>query len=376
MLDHSYKMSGPVPTFKLEGTNNEHIKVEDVLPESPTALSDTYMDDGDLDDPALNFDNISQQVWMSRLPKYLWETLAKIGDPKAIDQALANIPDDQEIDLGIIRVEGDTERPERVSLRLNNISYFENIEKEYILKPQTGTARRGKRPGEVFVFSEKNKDGYKQRANVWDNLDEDGNPTMRSQLFQEVLRDEKKKENKGKYRPRARRPIPKIAAIAGTVTQEYDTVPVDNPEHRRLDQQRTADTLKEKEVDRTAITTVDSRLMYNHILTAAERQNINKVSSLKTSKLRMLTSNSKHKPRDNWPRTAVQLVWRNQYLWICCSNNSVNTNTGVCEICAIHLRNRSSGSRKIWRKLLLCIEQEISMENGNYETTSSLMHRY
>lgn len=351
MLVHSHKMSGPVPTFKLEGTDNAHIKVEDVLPESPTALSDTYMDDGDLDDPALNFDSVNQQIWMSRLPKYLWETLAKIGDPKAIDQALANIPDDQEIDLGIIRIEGDTERPDRVSLKLNNIPYFENIEKEYLLKTQTGTARRGKRPGQVFMFSEKNKDGYKQRANVWDNLDEDGNPTMRSQLFQEVLRDEKKKENKGKYKPRARRPIPKIAALEGTVTQEFDTVPVENAEHKRLDQRRTEDILKEKEVDRTAITTVDSRIMYGSILTAAERQNINKVGILSTDTCQMLTMTSKHRLRDNWRRTAVQLVLRNRYFSKCYSNNSVNTSIGVCEIYAIHLHNQSNGSRRFWRKL-------------------------
>jgi hypothetical protein len=350
VLVHSYKMSGPVPTFKLEGTNNEHIKVEDVLPESPTALSDAYMDDGDLDDPALGFDNINQQLWMSRLPKYLWETLAKMGDPKAIDQALASIPDDQEIDLGIIRVEGDTEKPERVSLRLNNIPYFENIEKEYILKAQTGTAHRGKQPGRLFMFSEKNKDGYKQRANVWDNLDEDGNPTMRSQLFQEVLRDERKKENKGKYKARPRRPIPKIAAIAGTITQEYDTVPVDNPEHRRLEQQRTADTLKEKEVDHTAITTVDSRIMFGSILTAAERQNINKVRFSNARTLRMLTMSSKHKPKGNWQRTAVQPVSKNRYFSICCSNNFANTNIGACGIYAIHLHSQSNGLRKCWKR--------------------------
>lgn len=336
-------MSGPVPTFKLEGTDNAHIKVEDVMPESPTALSDAYMDDADLDDPALNFDNVNQQLWMSRLPKYLWETLAKIGDPKALDQALANIPDDQEIDLGTIRIEGDLEKPERVSLKLGDMPYFQNIEKEYILKTQTGTARRGKQPGQVFMFSERNKDGYKQRANVWDNLDEDGNPTMRSQLFNEVLKDERKKENKGKYRPRVRRPIPKVTTLAGTVTHEFDTVPVENPEHKRLEQQRTAALLRPKEVEETGIATVDSRIMFGSILTAAERQSINKVRLLEASALRKLTLRSKHKRRDNWRRIAVLHVSRSPYSLTCYSSNSVSTNIGVCETCVTCSHSQSNG---------------------------------
>lgn len=328
-------MSGPVPTFKLEGTDNAHIKVEDVLPPSPSGLSDTYMDDGDLDDPALNFDGMNQQVWMSKLPKYLWETLAKLGDPKTLDEALSSIPDNQEIDLGTIRVEGDMERPERVSLKLNDLSYFKDVEKEYILKTQTGTARRGRKAGDVFMFSEKNKDGFKQRSNVWDNLDEDGNSTMRSQLFQEVLRDEKKKENKGKYRPRTKRPIPKITALAGTVTQEFETVPVQNQEHKRLEQQRTAELLKPKEVEETEIGTVDSRILFGSILTAAERQNINKVRFPNIEYRLSLTMHSKHKPRDNWPRIVALLVSKNQSFSKCYSNNSVNTNTGDYEICVM-----------------------------------------
>lgn len=342
-------MSGPVPTFKVEGTD-AHVKVEEVLPDSPTALSDTYMDDGEFDDPALNFDNVSQQVWMSRLPKHLWETLAKIGDPKALDQALANIPDDQEIELGTIRIEGDLEKPERVSLKLSDIPYFQKTEKEYILKPYTGPARRGKQPGQVFMFSEKNKDGFKQRANVWDNLDEDGNPTMRSQLFQEVLKEEKKKENKGKYRPRPRRPIPKITTLAGTVMHEFDTLPVENAEHKQLDKQRVEELLKPKEVEETGIADVDSRIMYGSILTAAERQSINRVSLSCTKRLYMLTLHSKHKPKDSWPKTAAQHVSRNLYFSICYSSNSVSTNIGVYEICVTYLHNLNNGSKKCWKR--------------------------
>lgn len=366
-------MSGPVPTFKLESADNTNIKLEDAMPESPTALSDAYMDDGDIDDPALSFDGVNQQLWMSKLPKYLWETLAKIGDPKFIDEALANIPDNQEIDLGTIRIEGDFDKPDRVSLKLNDVSFFKNIEKEYILKMQTGNARRGKQPGQVFMFSEKNKDGYKQRANVWDNLDEDGNPTMRSQLFMEVIRDEKKRENKGKYRPRARRPIPKVTALMGTVTNEFETVPVENQEHKKLELQRTSELLKPKEVEETEIATLDSRLLYGSILSTAERQSINRVSSQLYCILRELTAYSKRKLRGKWLKTAARLVSRNPCSLTCCLNNFVGTNTGVYEIYAMFFLSQNNGSKKYWRKSQSCIELETSMENGNSEMILSLM---
>ena len=40
------------------------------------------------------------------------------------------------------------------------------------------------------------------------------------------MRDEKKKENKGKFVPFARKPIPKITKMEGTVVKEFEVVPV------------------------------------------------------------------------------------------------------------------------------------------------------
>lgn len=58
---------------------------------------DLYEDAGDLDFSAAN-----QHVWMSRLPRQLWENWAHIDD------------DDEEIEIGTIRIEGDPSDLKRV----------------------------------------------------------------------------------------------------------------------------------------------------------------------------------------------------------------------------------------------------------------------
>lgn len=267
----SYKMANAqVPQIKVDsGTMDDHIKMEDVDSASPSAASDTYMDDADLDDPELDFKQAYQNIWLSKLPKHLWETLAKIDD-------------NDEIEIGTIRVEGSLDRPERVSLRLNEIaSLFKATEKEYILRTPDITAQRNQRPGRVMMFSEKNRPGYKQRSNVWDVVDDDGNPGQgRSQLYEQFQKDEKRKENKGKpwqYRPR--KPIPKITALAGTISQEFEALPVDNAEHKRFEEQRTQNLFRPKDRDAIKIGKVEAKTQYASIISHNERQAITAVSA-------------------------------------------------------------------------------------------------
>lgn len=258
---------------------------------------------------------------VSRVPEYLWEALAKAND-------------DDEIEIGTIRVEGSFDNPERVSLMLNNSEIFLDVEKEFILK-KPPTAQKPKQPGSVLMFSEKNKPGYKQRANVWDQIDEDGNPGQgRSQLYEQALRDEKKKENKGKFIPYVRRPIPKITAIAGTVHQEFEAVPVKNEEFNRLDSTRTRMMLMKKEQDNIEIkTNVNPLSQIASVLSAAERQDINKVRPHQALILfRLTTISSKHREGNKKRRRTVLLVLTRPYWWVNFSSCSANTNTGVCAI--------------------------------------------
>lgn len=98
-------MGAPNPGFKVEQNGaptfgeGARIKVE---PPSNAASpadhsdEDIYEDAGDLD-----FSHAVQGLYLSRIPKYLWDSWSKLGD-------------DEEIEIGTIRVEGNLDDVRRV----------------------------------------------------------------------------------------------------------------------------------------------------------------------------------------------------------------------------------------------------------------------
>jgi len=353
-------MSAPIPSVKLEG-DDMNVKMEDVS--SPSAVSDTYMDDAD-DDPELNFDEVNRLLWTSKLPKYLWEVLAKASD-------------DDEIELGTIRVEGSFDNPDRISLMLNDAPIFTDLEKEYVLR-KPGLQQKKRRPGQVLMFSEKNKPGYKQRANVWDQLDEDGNMGQgRSQLYEQALRDEKRKENKGKFTPYARnKPIPKITALAGTVHHESETVPVENAEHKRLESERTKALLSEKKKDEIQIKDqTDVKTQYASVITRDERSRITQVSFLVYMISPRLTCCSKRTSENRLPRTTEQLEPTSRRCSTIYSRPLHCTDFGDCVTSASGSISLSNGSRRTLKRLLLCIGMAILMESGSCENNTRTLTR-
>ena len=78
---------------------------------SPGSISDEdiYEDAGDLD-----FSNAALNVWLSRIPRPLWENWS-------------NIDDDEEIELGKIRIEGDPKDPKRVRNGVPHICWPFNL---------------------------------------------------------------------------------------------------------------------------------------------------------------------------------------------------------------------------------------------------------
>ena len=87
-----------IPKVKLEPVPDENIKREPLDTPSPFADEDEdmYEDAGDLD-----FSQAQQQLWLSHIPRTLWEKLSKLQD-------------DDEIEIGKIRVEGTESNPSRV----------------------------------------------------------------------------------------------------------------------------------------------------------------------------------------------------------------------------------------------------------------------
>lgn len=260
-------MSNYAPTMKFENASNAHIKVEAPDAASPAA-SDAYMDDADVEDPDLDFKDASLPLWITKLPRHLWESLATVDD-------------DQEIEIGTIRVEGSLDQPQRISLMLNTTqSFLKDTESEFLLEAPTRHSRRIKYPGSVFMFSEKNMPGYKPRGNVWDEA-ENSDDQGRSLLYEDSIRAEKRKENRGKFVPQKRKTIPKITALAGCAVGEYDLRPARNAEHRRRDEQRTRRQLLGAKDSGLAISRHDPKTQHATLLSASERANITKQAQLR-----------------------------------------------------------------------------------------------
>lgn len=82
--------------IKAESPANPEIKQEPDTKDTVMSDDDIYEDTGDLD-----FTNAAQNVWLTRIPRTLWERWSKLDD-------------DEEIQIGTVRVEGDPTDIKRV----------------------------------------------------------------------------------------------------------------------------------------------------------------------------------------------------------------------------------------------------------------------
>lgn len=347
-------MATAPPTIKIEGPVN--VKMEDA--DSPGSLaSEQFMDDVE-DDPELNTVEAQKALWMARFPPWLWT-------------ALEHANDDEEIDLGTIRVEGALDNPERVSLLLNSAPFSRDIEKEYVLKMPSGPAelRKIKREGASLMFSEKNKPGYKQKEMYWD---EEG--PGRSVLYDQMLREQKKKDRKDEgaeeYREYVPKPIPKITALAGTFLQEFECEPVNNEEHRRLAALRQQN-IREKEPEQTQIVDRFENKLGSSI-TNAQKKNIQRVSTLEMLIRMILTSFRTHKLsawrlRRTVPPDQIQIRSERPF-----SMPSAGISIGVYETFALSCMNLNQLSKRSCRMSQICIVLATSTVNGSSSPTTRL----
>ncbi|ETN36599.1 uncharacterized protein HMPREF1541_08877 [Cyphellophora europaea CBS 101466] len=216
-----------IPQVKVEHAD-ANIKDEAMDVDMPSPYvdedEDGFEDAGDLD-----FSQAQQQMWLSHLPRSLW-------------QALSKLEDDEEIDLGTIRVEGPENDPQRIILRLNPLPELEDQHKEFDLLPPPKEKVKSHRPGQALIFSEKDLPGYKSKSFVWDNDDDENAGQGRSKLYDDAKRKARNKERKESKEPQQyrRRAIPKKTAIAGVIAKEFDAVPVKNAEYAEVERRKMA----------------------------------------------------------------------------------------------------------------------------------------
>jgi hypothetical protein len=237
----------------------------------------------------------------------------------------------------------------QVSLLLNKLPQFENEPKEYNLSLPPVEKVRSRRPGQAMVFSEKDLAGYKARTFTWDDLDEDGNPGQgRSYLYENHKRQIKKKENKGRYTPYARRPIPKQTAIAGTVAKEFEAIPVKNDEYFVLENKQAAELLKIPNREQAIFATGDQDPSRKHLpfMTQTDKANALKVINPTNSSLLLLTNVTirMHRPGDKHRKRHGQRAWRSTCSSTNCWSCSGSTASGVSAIS----RQKSTNRRRTY----------------------------
>ncbi|RDW81660.1 transcription factor IIF subunit TFG2 [Aspergillus mulundensis] len=180
---------------------------------------DLYEDDGDLD-----FASAGQSLWLSRIPRSLWEHWSKLDD-------------DEEIQIGTVRIEGDMKNPKRVSLRLNETEETRDIPKDYVLARQTVNAENLLHMTQnTYLFTEKDIPGYENRMITFGET--------RSALYESMKREARRKERKNKWEPYVRKTIPKRTALVGHVKEEFNCLPVENEEFRILSEKKALEALK------------------------------------------------------------------------------------------------------------------------------------
>ncbi|PYH97828.1 transcription initiation factor iif, beta subunit [Aspergillus ellipticus CBS 707.79] len=186
---------------------------------------DLYEDAGDLD-----FSAAAQSVWLSRIPRSLWEhwsNLSNGGD------------DDEEVQIGTMRIESKPNDIKRVSLRLNEREDNREIPKDYLLQRQTITAENVSHLTQnTYLFTERDLPGHENRMVVFGEA--------RSALYESMKREMKKKERKKKWEPYVRKTVPKQTALVGSVGEEFNCLPVENEEFRHISEKKALEALKPK----------------------------------------------------------------------------------------------------------------------------------
>lgn len=188
-----------VPSIKVENPMNgqtPHIKPDlDSMGASPAAHTDDdlYEDAGDLE-----FAGADQGLYLTRVPKFLWERWSQLDD-------------NQEITIGTVRVGGGPENVKRMSMLLSpDIVQNRDLPREYNMHIVEQD------PMNTFVFSEKDLPGYRAYS-------ADRAPPR--------FKDRKRIEKTRKPEYNFRRAIPKQTALVGQVRTEVNCLPVENRDY-------------------------------------------------------------------------------------------------------------------------------------------------
>lgn len=188
------------------------VKMEDdvkIKPDPATATGPSLMDEDDYEDTGelhIRGDRMSNQAWLAKIPKWLWE-------------AWIDIAEDEEVELGKIRVyQTPPKAPQKLKVILNDIPGHAKVPKKYDITVNKDVYNN------TVVFSEKDQPGYKG-GQAW-NRDR----RLPQQRDRSGAANDSNRVSKRPYRSS----IPKQTALAGAMVNEVTITAVENAEYKRL----------------------------------------------------------------------------------------------------------------------------------------------
>jgi transcription initiation factor TFIIF subunit beta len=190
------------------------VKAEREMKQDPDSMTPKggFMDDDDIyeDTGELNMPRKDEKsdIWLTRIPKWLYESLAKEGD-------------DDEIEIGKIAVFLD-EKTGRVSKeRPMHVFLNDHWYEEAKLPRAFEVAPAPHVDPNTYIFTEKDLPGFKPMTYGRSRVEHPSNYN---------------KDNHGKVQKRGkwRKPVPKHTALIGTTTREYSARPLQTPEYRNF----------------------------------------------------------------------------------------------------------------------------------------------
>ncbi|CAL8582697.1 hypothetical protein XPA_008348 [Xanthoria parietina] len=273
-MDGKTEYNGPA----MNGTDG-NVKVEPpsaAASPAPQSDDDIYEDAGDLD-----FSRAVQGLYLTRIPKYLWESWSTLDD-------------DEEIRIGTVRVEGGLEDVKRMSLFLSpQIATQKNIPKEYNMN------LANRKSSNTFIFSEKDLHGYAARSkSSMPNKPAAGARPSRApnSAFQHRQGQNTPQREPGRRWQPYKRTIPKQTALTGQVQTEVNCFPVENADYRHIMDARAKQALlkprrETKMVDRQptgnvhAITGLRQRNAFESGFTTTVKRTVGKAHHLKAARI-------------------------------------------------------------------------------------------
>lgn len=197
---------------------------------SPPTDDDIYEDTGDLE---FNTDPNYQNLYLARIPKYLWKEWSELDD-------------DTEIQLGTVRItttknaDGTTKQNMGMLLR-PDLPFHKQVPKEYDLNVSSGAVKN------TYIFSEQDLPGFKSKTRMKFDPASANMPARLTRPQPDRSQRGNFDKEKQRFVPYVKK-IPKKTVLAGTVKHEINCAPVQNAESDRILAERTLAEMKPKAV--------------------------------------------------------------------------------------------------------------------------------